>query len=135
LILLDLNIDILSLILQLLITIVLLSLSGTQLSAKNIVSSSTVRIIDQTDFARSRKLPDNDKYIKRVQIRNQAGLDGRVQRISLSRDSEEDKPGIRAYGLPKKHLANNGAIERVDVEREHVDDASRSSRLVNIIIN
>jgi hypothetical protein len=125
----------LALILQLLLAVVSLSLSAAQLPAKNIVSSSTIRIIDEADFARSYKSPDNEKYIKRVQIRNQAGLDGRVQRIHLNRDSEEDKPGIRAYGLPKKHLADNGAIERVLVQRDRVDDASRSRRLVNIIIN
>jgi len=123
------------LILQLLLAIVLLNLSGAQLPAKNIVPSSTIRIIDEADFTRLRKLPDNEKYIKRVQIRNQAGLDGRVQKIRLNHDSEEDKPGIRAYGLPKKHLADNGAIEKVHVERDRIDDASRSSRLVNIIIN
>lgn len=120
---------------QLLFAIVFLSLSAAQqVQTKTVLSSSTARISDfATDFARSRKFPDNEKHIKRVQIRNQAGLDGKVHRIRLSHDSEENIPGIRAYGLPKKRLPNNGVIERVHMEGDRSDGTLRSSRLVNII--
>lgn len=93
--------------------------------------SSTVRNIGQFDRAQLRKSPDNEKYIKRVQILNQTGLDGKVQKIHTEESDEEGKPGIRAYGLPKKRLQNNGAIERVHIGESHIDD-SKNGRLVSI---
>ncbi|KYQ60709.1 hypothetical protein ALC60_00334, partial [Trachymyrmex zeteki] len=66
---------------------------------------------------------------KRVQIYNQIGLDGKVRRIHLD-SNEEDKPGIRAYGLPKKHLQDNGIIERLQLGEDRIDSSLKSGRLV-----
>lgn len=95
----------------------------------DVLSSSTVRTIGQPDHAQLQKSPDNEKYIKRVQILNQTGLDGKVQKIHTE-SSEEEKPGIHAYGLPKKRLQDNGVIERVHIRE--IDD-SKSGRLVSIL--
>lgn len=54
-----------------------------------------------------------------------------MRRIHLDSD-EEDKPGIRAYGLPKKRLQDNGLIERLHLGQDRIDDTSKSARLVNI---
>ncbi|KMQ91933.1 hypothetical protein RF55_8144 [Lasius niger] len=117
------------LILTLFLLTVLLSLSTAQIGQSTNTSDSTNRAIDEPDCPQSHKSPDNNRRIRRVQIRNQAGLDGKVQRIHLE-SNEEDKPGIRAYGLPKKHLQNNGVIERVHLGEDRIDDASRNGRLV-----
>lgn len=94
----------------------------------DISSSSTARTVGQFNHAQLHKSPDNEQYIKRVQIRNQIGLDGKVQKIRTESD-EEGKPGIHAYGLPKKHLQDNGAIQRVHIGESQVDD-SKNGRLV-----
>lgn len=99
----------------------------------NVILNSTVRSTYQPDYTRSRKSLDDERYIKRVQIHNQIGLDGEVRRIHS--DEEGDKPGIRAYGLPKKHLQDNGVIERLDLRESRMGDTSKSGRLVNIIFN
>lgn len=113
----------------------MLSLSTARVGhGTNVISDSTVRAIDEPDCPQSHKSPDNSKRIKRLQIRNQAGLDGKVQRIHLESD-EEDKPGIRAYGLPKKSLQDNGIIERVHLGKDRIDDVLKNSRLVNIIFD
>lgn len=98
----------------------------------NVILNSTIRStrIDQPDYTQSRKSPDGEEDIKRVQIHNQIGLDGKVRRIHLDSD-EEDKPGIRAYGLPKKHLQDNGIIERLHLGEDRIDDTSKNGRLVN----
>lgn len=98
----------------------------------NVILNSTVRSTYQPDYTQAHKSPDDERYIKRVQIHNQIGLDGKVRRIH---SDEEDKPGIRAYGLPKKHLQDNGVIERLHLGEDRIDDTSRSGRLVNIIFN
>lgn len=95
--------------------------------------NSTVRTIDEPDCPQSHKSPDNSKSIKRVQIRSY-GLNGKVRRIH-SGSNEEDKPGIHAYGLPKKSLQDNGVIERVNLGEDRIDDASKNGRLVNIIFD
>lgn len=119
---------------RLTLTLFLLAVSLSLNSARarqrtNVILNSTDRSIDQPDYTQSRKSPDDERDIKRVQIHNQIGLDGKVRRIQL--DSEEDKPGIRAYGLPKKRLQDNGVIERLHfVEDRRIDDTSKSGRLV-----
>lgn len=101
----------------------------------NVISDTTVRAIDEPDCPQSHKSSENNKHIKRVQIRSLlTGLDGKVQRIHLESD-EEDKPGIRAYGLPKKNLNDNGIIERVHLGEDRIDDVLKNSRLVNIIFD
>ncbi|XP_012231235.1 uncharacterized protein [Linepithema humile] len=115
-------------VLTLFVCAVSLSLSAAR-QRTDVLSSSTVRTIGQPDHAQLSKSPDNEKYIKRVQILNQIGLDGKVQKIRTESD-EEDKPGIRAYGLQKKRLQDNGAIERVYIKRESNVDDSKSGRLV-----
>ncbi|XP_011163424.1 uncharacterized protein LOC105198420 [Solenopsis invicta] len=108
----------------------LLSLSNARARhSSNVKLNSTVGPNDQPDYTQSHKSPDNEWHIKRVQIRNRIGLDGKVRKIHLDSD-EEDKPGIRAYGLPKKHLQDNGVIERLYLGEDHVDDTSKSGRLV-----
>ncbi|XP_020294850.1 uncharacterized protein LOC109860277 [Pseudomyrmex gracilis] len=93
----------------------------------NDASSSTVRSIDEPDCAPSGKSLDNGKNIKRMQIFNQTGFDGKVHRIRID-SSEEDKPGIHAYGLPKKRFRDNGVIERIGENR--IDNVPKSGRLV-----
>lgn len=53
-----------------------------------------------------------------------------MERININ--SEEDLPGIRAYGVQKKKLMNNGYIEK-SIQREitkNVEDGSRVIRSV-----
>lgn len=119
---------------RLTLTLFLLAVSLSLSSARarqrtSVILNSTVRSINQPDYTQSRKSPDDERDIKRVQIYNQIGLDGKVRRIHLDSD-EEDKPGIRAYGLPKKHLQDNGVIERLHLGQDRIDDTSRSGRLV-----
>lgn len=76
-----------------------------------------------------RKFQGNSRT-RRLHIENQHGFDGKVEKIHIN--SEEDLPGIRAYGMQKKNLKNNGYIERTiqeDIMKE-VDDASRAARSV-----
>ncbi|KAM0734586.1 hypothetical protein ACS0PU_011405 [Formica fusca] len=109
---------------------VLLSLSTARVGqSTNVLSDSTVRTIDEPDCAQSHKSPDNSRSIKRLQIRSQTELNGKVQRIH-SGSEEEDKPGIHAYGLPRKSLQDNGIIERVNLGEDEIDDASKNGRLV-----
>lgn len=111
-----------------------LSLSSARArEGTNVILNSTVQSIDQPDYAQSRKFPDDKGYIKRIQIYDQIGLDGKVQRIHSDSD-EEDKPGIRAYGLPKKYLQDNGVIERLHFGEDHTDNL-KSGRLVRNIFN
>ncbi|XP_012528077.1 uncharacterized protein LOC105832032 [Monomorium pharaonis] len=108
----------------------LLSLSNARARQHaNVILNSTVQPINQPDYTQSHKSPDNEWDIKRVQIHNQIGLDGKVRKIQLD-SGEEDKPGIRAYGLPKKNLQDNGAIERLHLGEDHIDDTLKSGRLV-----
>jgi len=99
----------------------------------NVILNSTVQSIGQSVYTQSRKSPDDEKHIKRIQIYDQIGLDGKVQRIHSDSDVE-DKPGIRAYGLPKKYLQDNGVIERLHFGEDHTDDL-KSGRLVRNIFN
>ncbi|XP_054012427.1 uncharacterized protein LOC128894609 [Hylaeus anthracinus] len=48
---------------------------------------------------------------RRVHIENQTGFDGKVEKIHIN--SEEDLPGVRAYGMPKKSLMSNDDIDRM----------------------
>ncbi|XP_070156283.1 uncharacterized protein [Polyergus mexicanus] len=116
--------------LMLFLLTVSLSLSTARVGqSTNVLSDSTVRAIDEPDCPQSHKSPDNIKNIKRVQIRSQTELNGKVQRIHPEFD-EEDKPGIRVYGLPRKSLQDNGIIERVNLGEDEIDDASKNGRLV-----
>lgn len=118
------------LILTLFLLTVSLSLNTARVrQSTNVISDTTIRAIDEPDCPQLHKFPDNSRSIKHVQVRNQAGLDGKVRRIHLESD-EENKPGIRAYGLPKKRLENNGVIERVHIGEDQVDGVSRNDRLV-----
>ncbi|XP_076248711.1 uncharacterized protein LOC143188386 [Calliopsis andreniformis] len=53
---------------------------------------------------------------QRLHIKDQHNFDGKVEKININ--SEEDFPGIRAYGMQKKILKNNGHIERMQAEAE-----------------
>ena len=112
-----------------------LSLSSAR-SRQHISVLNSDRSINHPDYTESDKSSlDDERDIKRVQIYNQIGLDGKVRRIHLD-SNEEDKPGIRAYGLPKKHLQDNGIIERLQLGEDHIkDDILKSGRLVNILFN
>ncbi|KAL6422657.1 hypothetical protein ACFW04_010712 [Cataglyphis niger] len=117
------------LMLMLFLLTVLLSLSMARgRHSTNVLSESTVRTIDEPDCPQSHKSPDNSKSIKHLQIRSY-GINGKVRRIHLG-SNEEDKPGIHAYGLPKKSLQDNGVIERVNLGEDRIDDASKNGRLV-----
>ncbi|XP_018375068.1 PREDICTED: uncharacterized protein LOC108768887 [Trachymyrmex cornetzi] len=106
-----------------------LSLSSARSRQHTSVLNSD-RSINHPDYTQSDKSLDNERDIKRVQIYNQIGLDGKVRRIHLD-SNEEDKPGIRAYGLPKKHLQDNGIIERLQLGEDRIrDDTFKSGRLV-----
>lgn len=97
----------------------------------NIAPSSTDQpAIGEVDLARSRKSPDHERHVKRLQTRNQTRSNGEVRRIYF--DSEEDKPGIRAYGLPRKHLQDNGVIERLHVGEGRISNAPKNARLVDV---
>lgn len=112
-----------------------LSLSSARARQRtNVILNSTVLSIDQPDYAQSRKSPDDERYIKRIQIHNQIGLDGKVQRIHSDSD-EEDKPGIRAYGLPKKYLQDNGVIERLHLGEDRTDNMKSGRLVINIVFN
>lgn len=75
------------------------------------------------------ELPQADAQIKRLHIRNQTGFDGKVRSIRFDTAEDENKPGIRAYGLPKKHLEDSGLIERIPLEQPYPED-TRNSRLI-----
>ncbi|XP_014470201.1 PREDICTED: uncharacterized protein LOC106742088 [Dinoponera quadriceps] len=115
-----------------LLLLAIISLSRSELRDRqraNIAPNLTDRpAIGRTDFERSRKSPDNEKRVRRLQSRNQTGSDGEVRKIHL--DSEEDKPGIRAYGLPRNRLQDNGVIERVYMGEDRFNEAPKSGRLV-----
>nr|XP_033340344.1 uncharacterized protein LOC117228613 [Megalopta genalis] len=57
-----------------------------------------------------RKFRGNSRT-RRVHIENQTGFDGKVEKIHIN--SDEDLPGVRAYGTAKKNLENNGHIQEI----------------------
>ncbi|XP_018337105.1 PREDICTED: uncharacterized protein LOC108745443 [Trachymyrmex septentrionalis] len=118
---------------RLTLTLFLLTISLSLSSARNHQHTSVLnsdRSINDPDYTQSDKSLDDERDIKRVQIYNQIGLDGKVRRIHLD-SNEEDKPGIRAYGLPKKHFQDNGIIERLQLGEDRIrDDTFKSGRLV-----
>lgn len=66
-----------------------------------------------------------------MHIEDQHGFDGKVEKINVN--SEEDLPGIRAYGVQKKKLMNNGYIEKSiqrEIDTRSVEDGSRVTRSV-----
>lgn len=80
--------------------------------------------------ARLSRIFGKNSRTRRLHIEKQHGLDGKVERININ--SEEDLPGIRAYGVQKKKLMNNGYIEK-SIQREitkNVEDGSRVTRSV-----
>ncbi|CAK9803301.1 hypothetical protein ANTPLA_LOCUS3537 [Anthophora plagiata] len=91
-------------------------------------SDSTV---EETPARLPRKFRGNSRT-RRVHIENQHGFDGKVEKIHIN--SEEDLPGVRAYGLQKMNLANNGHIEKVIKKEamEDVNDASRVTRSIEV---
>ncbi|XP_015429933.1 PREDICTED: uncharacterized protein LOC107186552 [Dufourea novaeangliae] len=71
-----------------------------------------------------------DSRTRRLHIENQTGFDGKVEKIHIN--SDEDLPGIRAYGMPRKSLENNGHIE-TKLQRkieEEVESGSRPARAI-----
>ncbi|XP_014615392.1 PREDICTED: uncharacterized protein LOC106793189 [Polistes canadensis] len=67
--------------------------------------------------------------IKRPHINRKTGFDGKVRKINI--EPNEDGPGIRAYGLPRKNVEDNGLIERINpAESERGEDRSRNARVV-----
>lgn len=78
--------------------------------------------------ARLSRIFEKNSRTRRLHIENQHGFDGKVEKININ--SEEDLPGIRAYGVQKKKLLNNGHIEK-SVQREIMrNDDSRVARSV-----
>lgn len=73
-----------------------------------------------------RKFRGNSRT-RRLHIENQHGFDGKVEKIHIN--SEEDLPGIRAYGMPSTVLKNNGHIEMAQ-KAEKGDAHSRGARAV-----
>ncbi|XP_047350873.1 uncharacterized protein LOC124949594 [Vespa velutina] len=72
---------------------------------------------------------NDEANFKRPYIDRRTGFDGKVRNINIG--SNEDISGIRAYGLPKKDLEDNGLIERINVaDSERGDERSRNSRIV-----
>ncbi|CAL7935828.1 unnamed protein product [Xylocopa violacea] len=71
-----------------------------------------------------RKFRENSRT-RRLHIENQHGFDGKVDKIHIN--SEEDLPGVRAYGLQKSNLENNGHIEKTIQKGvlEEIEDSSR----------
>lgn len=78
--------------------------------------------------ARLSRIFEKNSRTRRLHIENQHGFDGKVEKININ--SEEDLAGIRAYGVQKKKLLNNGHIEK-SVQREIMrNDDSRVARSV-----
>lgn len=80
--------------------------------------------------ARLLRILEKNSRTRRLHIENQHGFDGKVEKININ--SEEDLPGIRAYGMQKKKLMNNGYIEK-SIQRDitkNVEDGSRVTRSV-----
>ncbi|KAI4502352.1 hypothetical protein M0802_002264 [Mischocyttarus mexicanus] len=76
-----------------------------------------------------RRYWNNQANIKRPHINRKTGFDGRVRKINI--ESNEERPGIRAYGLPKKVIENNGLIEKINLPGSEMgDDKLRSARVV-----
>ncbi|KAF7403735.1 hypothetical protein HZH68_006529 [Vespula germanica] len=72
---------------------------------------------------------NDEANIKRPHINRQTGFDGKVRNINI--EPNVNRPGIRAYGLPKTDLEDNGLIERINVaESVRGDEQSRNSRIV-----
>ncbi|XP_070521389.1 uncharacterized protein [Cardiocondyla obscurior] len=116
---------------RLILTLFLLPVSLSLSSARtqkhtNVALDSTVESIDQSsDYTQLHKSSSDEKYnMKQLEIRNRIGLNGKVH------FDEENEPGIRAYGLPKKHLKDNGIIERLHLVEDRIGDTSKSGRLV-----
>ncbi|KAL2726491.1 hypothetical protein V1478_006769, partial [Vespula squamosa] len=106
----------------------LLILYTTTILAWSTADSSTKTNVK--DGARSLRRYFNDEAnIIRPHIDRRTGFDGKVRNINV--ESNENRPGIRAYGLPKTDLEDNGLIERINVaESERGDEQSRNSRIV-----
>lgn len=117
----------------------LITTFGFNSAERSLTSNSFLKQSDST-LSRLRNLEDvparlsrifgKNSRTRRLHIENQHGLDGKVERININ--SEEDLPGIRAYGVQKKKLMNNGYIEK-SIQREimkNVEDGSRVTRSV-----
>ncbi|XP_015178860.1 PREDICTED: uncharacterized protein LOC107067671 [Polistes dominula] len=97
-------------------------------------SSAYSKIHDRSDNDNEetrllRRYWNDQANIKRPHIDRKTGFDGRVRKINV--EPNENGPGIRAYGLPRKHVEDNGLIERINlVESEINDDRSRNARVV-----
>ncbi|XP_076763958.1 uncharacterized protein LOC143431256 [Xylocopa sonorina] len=83
-----------------------------------------LRTVENIPYRFPRKFRENTRT-RRLHIKNQHGFDGKVDKIHIN--SEEDLPGVRAYGLQKNDLKNNGQIEKMIQKRsmKEVEDASR----------
>ncbi|XP_029055213.1 uncharacterized protein LOC114882489 [Osmia bicornis bicornis] len=92
-------------------------------------TETRLRKLEDPSIRFPRRFRENSRT-RRLHIENQTGFDGKVEKIHIN--SEEDLPGIRAYGLQKKNLMNNGYIERkIEKEiKEDLNDASRVTRSV-----
>ncbi|XP_033183578.2 uncharacterized protein LOC117153541 [Bombus vancouverensis nearcticus] len=90
---------------------------------------SRLRTVGDIPDRLPRKFRENSRT-RRLHIENQHGFDGKVEKIHIN--SEEDLPGIRAYGMQKKNLENNGYIEKKTQEEiiKDIEDTSRVARTV-----
>lgn len=96
---------------------------------KSSPSVMELRRLADTPIRHPRKLSGNSRTT-RLHIENQHGFDGKVEKIHIN--SEEDLPGIRAYGLQRKHRLNNGHIER-KIKAEALEDDNDGSRVTRSV--
>lgn len=106
------------------------SLNSNSFSQLSDPTPSRLRNLEDVPARLSRIFGKNSRT-RRLHIEDQHGFDGKVEKINVN--SEEDLPGIRAYGVQKKKLMNNGYIEKSiqrEIDTRSVEDGSRVTRSV-----
>ncbi|XP_001121053.2 uncharacterized protein LOC107963970 [Apis mellifera] len=106
------------------------SLNSNSFSQLSDSTPSRLRNLEDVPARLSRIFGKNSRT-RRLHIEDQHGFDGKVEKINVN--SEEDLPGIRAYGVQKKKLMNNGYIEKSiqrEIDTRSVEDGSRVTRSI-----
>ncbi|KAK2585535.1 hypothetical protein KPH14_010177 [Odynerus spinipes] len=76
-----------------------------------------------------KRYSNDEANIKRLHIERHTGFDGKVRNIEIQ--PKEERPGIKAYGLPKKELDNNGLLEKIHLEEpQSTEVLTRNARVV-----
>lgn len=76
-----------------------------------------------------REYLDDEANIQRLHIEHQTGFDGKVRNIEI--EPNQRRAGVRAYGLQKKKLENNGLIEKIQMEESRTgEELLRNARVV-----